>query len=203
MTCFSHSRPWGSSSLPLAVQRKWGFVRQAPGWCCSPRHRGDVGSSPAAPPPEGVGPAPALQCFFPARPPRDRRSDRPCGSVAFPPVVPSRRLRRSGPFRPSSSPRCRNTATRADLVHWSCLCCPVRPSDLGFPPPPVVPTGSESFQTRRAPGRAVSRRPVRSRLLALPRAALTPSAAVPPKCSGDSLGPADAGLPAPRTRCNL
>ena len=180
-----------------------GPVLQASGRCCSPRHRGDVDSSPAAPPPEGVGPAPALQCLPSTRPPRDRRSGRPCGSVAFAAVVPSRRLRRSGPFRPSGSPRCRSTATRADLVHWSCLCCPVRPSDLGFPPPPVVPTGSESFQTRRAPVRAASRRPVRSRLPALPRAALAPSTAVPPKCSCGSLGPADVGLPALRTRCNL
>ena len=176
---------------------------QAPGRCCSPRHRGDVDSSPAAPPPEGVGPAPALQCLPSTRPPRDRRSGRPCGSVAFPPVVPSRRLRRSGPFRPSGSPRCRSTATRADLVHWSCLCCPVRPSDLGFPPPPVVPTGTGSRKTRCAPGRAASRRPARSRLLTWPRAALAPSAAFPPRCSGGSLGPADVVLSAPRTRCNL
>jgi hypothetical protein len=66
-----------------------------------------------------------------------------------------------------------------------------------------VPPGADPFVVRRAPDRSAFRRSVRSRLPAWPRAALTPLAAVPPKCLGDSLGPAGVVLPAPRTRCNL
>jgi hypothetical protein len=188
---------------PRRGGRWWCAELQAPGRSCFPRHRGDVGSSPAAPAPVGVGPVPALRRVLPARPPRDRRSDRSCGGVAFRPVVPSRRLRRSVPFRPSGSSRRRSDPTRADPVRWSCPCIPVRPSADVLPPPPVVPTGMDPCGPVAPPVVPPLGGPPGHGYRLGPTLPWPSLAVVPPKCSGDLLDPAGVGLPAPRTRCNL
>ena len=133
-----------------------GCELQASGWRRSPCHRGGPASGSAAPDTEVSIPAPAPQRFLPARPSRGHRSVRSFGGVAFPPVVPSRRLRRSVPFRPSGSPRRRSDSVRADSVRWSCPCCPVWPSDAGFPSPPAGSTGMDPCGPLARPGRAVA-----------------------------------------------
>jgi hypothetical protein len=59
------------------------------------------------------------------------------------------------------------------------------------------------LRTRCVRGRAASRQPDRSRLLASPRAALAVVPARPPKRSAGCSDPAGVQLPAPRTVCNL
>jgi hypothetical protein len=136
--------------------------------------------------------------------PVDRRSGRPCGGVAFQPLVSSRRLRRSVPFRPSGSSRRRSDPTRADLVHWSCPCCPVRPSDLGFPPSPVGSTGSGPFSgpPRSRPCRLSTTRPFTTSGFA----SRCPGLRLPPSHRGDvGSSPAapdtEVSSPAPAPQC--
>jgi hypothetical protein len=103
VVCFNHSRPWGLASLPLAGTRSGGLVSIRLPVGAAPFHT-EVWSVPAPPlpVPEGADSGFRLPSvsFRPVRP-VGRRSSRPCGDVAFLPVVSRRRLRRLAPFRPS------------------------------------------------------------------------------------------------------
>jgi hypothetical protein len=207
VVCFNHSRPWGSGSLPLAETRSGGLVSCRLPAGAAPGHT-EVWSVPAPPlpVPEGADSGfrlPSASCRSVR--PVGRRSSRPCGDVAMLPLVSCRRLRRPAPFRPSGSPHRRSELARADPVHWSCPCCWLPTIRLWFPAAagrshrerviadplrlPVAPSldGSSGDVFRLCPALPWSRLPRR------------PAEAV---CRFVR-NPAGAGLPAPRTRCNL
>jgi hypothetical protein len=195
----------GDPKAPLPPGEGWWFAAlQAPGWCCSPRHRGDVGSSPAAPDTEVSSPAPAPQCVRPVHPSR-RPPKRP--SVRW------RRLSAVGLVPPSPTVR---SVPAFRLVAPPKRPDPCRPCSLELPllPGPTIrswfPAIAGRFHRERTLFRSAALPAVPPLddpsvhdfwlCLALP----WPSpAAVPPRCSCGLLDPAGVGLPAPRTRCNL